>query len=160
MFVHLQTMYRLSLADRRDASGSRIYCSSESITTSRLKILRREIPDSASLEKTVSAHKCVEVAAKIYSLERKPGHAMKLSEAECFAVLTEHYKRIMATGVPLCPMATLIEAVQVDLLTKTGDLMPYDTTLETIGIIQRNHPKEIRFHVDRRGMPAFIRLSE
>jgi len=66
----------------------------------------------------------------------------------------------MSQGTPICSLPTVIEAIQIFALIERGWLLEYDEVLESIAIEQKESPRNIRFHVDRRGRPAFIRLSE
>jgi hypothetical protein len=161
MFVHLQAMHRLGLAERRDAGGSRVYEGTGAAISERLASLIHHVPDTVSLEKIVSNHQCIEVAARVYGFAEYKFPLANVGQAndDFLSLMAQHYARIMRTGVPLCPLTTLVEVVQIDLLMKRRVLLPYHSALETITKIQRQRPKQVRFHVDRKGMPAFIKLS-
>jgi hypothetical protein len=161
-FIHIQTLHRLGLVKRPD-SAARIYQLPEQPlgTPSGLKILLNEVPDVPSLEKVIDTHKWLQVAARVFQIMgvRSPEDTVELSE-EVLPLVAVYYQRVMSTGMPLCSLSTLIEAIQIDLLTGKLLLLSYDEALDVITAAQRKHPKDIRFHVDRRGQPAFIKLSD
>jgi hypothetical protein len=163
IFIHIQTLYRLGLVTRPDPTG-RVYqlqCRSLG-TLGGLQILLEEVPDVPTLEKVIGAHKWLEVAAKVFEIgdARSSGNSPKITAAEILSIVASHYRRVISTGVPLCPLSTLVEAAQIDLLVGHSLSLDYDEIVNLLSDAQRERPKDIGFHVDRRGRPAFIRLSD
>jgi len=164
IFIHMQTLYRLGLVTRPDSAGSRAYQlpDRQQGTRSDLGILLDEVPDVDSLEKVVNTHKWIEVAARVFQITHVHPfeNTVKLSAEKVLLLMIPYYRRIMSTGTPLCPLSTLVEAIQIDLLTGKSKLLTYDEAMNLIVAAQKERPKDIRFHVDRRGKPAFVKLSD
>jgi hypothetical protein len=158
VFVHLQVLYRLSLIERVDGVRSRIYQIPQTPrrTHCGLVVFTETIPDVAGLELVLKDHKWIEVAAKVLQIDATPWTAT----SDLAPLVAPHYERIMATGAPLCPISTLMEAVQIELLSQESRLLPWSKAVEAMERLQKQHPKDIRFHVDRRGQPAFVKMSD
>jgi hypothetical protein len=109
-----------------------------------------------ALEKAIASHSLVEIA----------GHTLRIphiswddkQQAATSRLIAQFYSQVDASGVALCPISTLIEAVQIRLLAE-GILFNYSQAESLLTELQRRHSKEIRFHVDRRGQLAYIKIS-
>ena len=155
MFLHLQTLHRLNLVDRVDCSGGRQYrVSTEG--QARLRRLASAIPDVLALERVVTQHRYMEIAAGVYGL----GVAHEMSPSDALRELLPFYRKVVGTGVAICPLAPVIEAAQMSLLSTRSRLVEYSRFVELLREAQSQHVREIRFHQDRRGNPAFLRLSD
>jgi hypothetical protein len=162
LFVHLQTMYRLGLADRLEGGSSRVYqaccagCDGQGATAAFVA----SVPDIATLEQVLRLNRWVEVAVNVLQIPYKPFALSGVGGGEAvLGLMLPHYMSLTASGVPLCPLATLIEAVQIDLLISRSELLAYGDALELVTCVQRAFSRDVRFHVDRRGQPAFLKLS-
>lgn len=160
-FIHLQTLYRLGLVDSASPRKYQVPNHRQDMRSG-LEILANEVPDVLSLEQVVSAHKCIEAAARVFQITcvPYPGISLKPATEKTLSLIMPYYQCIMSTGVPLCPLSTLIEAMQIKLLEEQSQLLAYDDAVNLVTEAQKARPKDIRFHVDRRGQPAFIKLSE
>jgi len=65
----------------------------------------------------------------------------------------------MDTGVSLCPLSTLIEAIQIQRISKGQKIIGYADTFLLLRDAERKHPRKVNFHVDRAGRPAFLALA-
>ena len=158
LFVHLQTLYRLGLITTPSPSESRNYCLPQSIPGGRggVAALTEMVPDVPSLEQVLKNHKWIEVAANVFQIE-----ATTWTDTSGFtSLVAPSYRRVMATGVSLCPISTLIEAVQIELLSQESQLLLWSEAIEAMERLQKRRPKDVRFHVDRRGQPAFLKMSD
>ena len=156
LFLHLQTLHRLGLADRVSVSNERQYRVSDE-GQERLKRLVSAMPDVPALEQVVRGHQYIEVAAQVYGFRGQ--HAV-LSQSEALSRLLPSYQRVVRTGVAICPLAPIIEATQISLLTSTSRLVGYEDFIVLLREAQGLHLRDIRFHQDRRGKPAFLKLSD
>jgi len=159
MFVHLQTLHRLDLVDRVATSTSRNYRLESDSGRRNLRSLVSEIPDLYALERAVQEHRLFEIAAKVFGIEHGPV-AQDRSPEELIQLVVPYYRQVVATGVSQCPLSTVIESVQIGLLDEGRELIHYDAALDLIQKAQQKRVGEIRFHVDRRGTPAFLKLSD
>lgn len=155
MFVHLQTLYRLGLIDRA-SSAARQY--SIFRDAGGLRALVNEIPNLYELDRVIKESRTVEIAARVFQVgDSLEGRAWTIDEVLQLAVPL--YKKVMETGVPLCPLTTIAEAIQIGLLARRSELLRHATLLELLQRAQRERPADVRFHVDRRGVPAFLKFS-
>ena len=156
LFLHLQTLHRLGFVDRLFASNERQYKVSDE-GRKRLKRLVAAIPDVLALERVVQGHLYIEVAAQVYGLSRQNDI---LSPSESLCHLIPSYLRVVATGVAICPLAPIIEAAQISLLATTSRLIAYADFVALLREAQALYLRDIRFHQDRHGNPAFLRISD
>jgi len=162
-FVHLQTLHRLGLVNRASAASSRVYeWQAGGDTTTGLVALLSAVPDVPTLETVVKNRGWVHVAAKVFGIsDKNRSTANKPSNEGLGAIFATHYRRIAETNVPLVPLSTLTTATQIHLLGGTPPIVAsYEELLDTMKMLQTRAPKDIRFHVDRRGQPAFVRFSD
>lgn len=159
MFIHLQALHRLGLATRSTTGTVRRYLLPENDGGMGLRTLVGEIHDVFGLEEIVKEKRLLEICAKVFQIGE--GHPAPFSEPEVFLrLVVRAYQGVMATGVPLSPLTTIIEAVQIELLASLGQLIPYPVAQRILERAQRQRPSDVRFHVDRKGAPAFLRLSD
>jgi hypothetical protein len=156
MFLHLQTMHRLGLVDREPSAKARHYCIPRD--SSGLYNLVKEVPSLYELERVVTENTIVEVAARVFEVG-SDAEVRTWTVDEVLELCAPIYERVMKTGVPLCPLATVLEAIQISVLVERSELLSYATLMELLRRAQRERPADIRFHVDRRGVPAFLKLS-
>lgn len=157
LFIHLQTLYRLGLLDRSASGLTRRYELPEESGGSGLRLLSEAIPDLHALERVIQEHSWAELATKVFKIRAAAAHA---TPDALLCLVAPRYQQVMATGVPLCSLATLIEAVQIELLVQRSELLPYGSALQLLQEARAQHPGDVRFHVDRRGIPAFVKLAD
>jgi hypothetical protein len=162
ILLHLQTLYRLGLVIRPEAMGARAtqlpkYSDGERIGIS---VLLDRVPNVVALEKVVNAQSWIEVAADVLQLTSNPYPVEETRIGNTLSLLIPYYRRVMSTGISLCPLSTLIESIQIELLSKRALLLTHSIASNLILASQKERPKEIRFHVNRRGQPAFVKLSD
>ena len=156
LFLHLQTLHRLELVERLDVSSGRQYRVSDE-SEARLKRLVTAIPDILTLEQIVREHRYIEVAAQVYDLHAE--HE-ELSSSDALRGLLPSYRKVVGTGIAICPLAPVIEATQISLLSKTSRLVGYASFVDLLREAQSLHLRDVRFHQDRRGNPAFLKISD
>ena len=154
-FVHLQTMYRLGLLHRSPKSSARIYTTDGCVP--RLQALCRAIPDISALEQCVRGTGWVSIADSVF---RSPGVPRPvMAEADAIHLLLRFYSEVAATGAPLCSISTLTDALSIALLERGFEVQTRGGALAVLSALQKANPREVRFHVDRRGCPAFVKIS-
>jgi hypothetical protein len=156
-FIHMQTLNRLGLVDRADPTEHKYRLPESSLgRPSGIETLIKEIPDVFSLENVVESHRWIELAAKVFQIASSDCD----DDRAILSLMVEYYERIVSCGTPHCPLSTLIEAVQIELLAKRSQLLTHNSAMAVIKAAQKQSPKDVRFHVDRHGKPAFMRLSD
>ena len=156
MFLHLQTLYRLDLINRISGSSERRYEISEE-GESRLDRLVAEVPDVLALENIVREHRYLEVAARVYGLNRD---VEVLSSSDALRRLLPAYRRVMKSGIAICPLAPIIEATQISLLAANSCIVRYAEFLDLLQQEQVDRIRDVRFHQDRQGRLGFLRISD
>lgn len=156
-FIHMQALNRFGLVERADPAEHKYRLPQFSVgKPSGVEILIKEIPDVFALEKIVKGHRWIEVAAKIFQI---PSAASEDDRA-ILSLMVQYYEQIVSCGTPQCPLSTLIEATQIELLAKRSQLLTHNVATKVIMAAQKQSPKDLRFHVDRHGKPAFMKLSD
>ena len=163
-FIHLQTLHRLGLLERIDVGGGRTYQLPKSSDLNNLGIVRllSEINEVQKLEKIIKEKKWPELAVRIFDFSPNWSGDLKYgAEHERLSVvLARVYLQIMSTGIPLCPLTTLIDTTQVEMLSQHSVLITLKNILNHLDMLRKDYPKSVRFHVDRQGRPAYLLLSE
>lgn len=126
-----------------------------------LQCLLEAVPDVIALEKVIKDRTWPMVAERVFSeqIPTVPKGPIPPSAKELFRELHPIYNCVMATDVALCSLTTLIEAIQIRQLSNGEPVLSYDGAINLLKEIQRLHPREVRFHVDRLGRPAYLRLA-
>lgn len=156
LFLHLQTLLRFGLVHRKETGIGRVY-ELAGADPDNLEKLLVEIPDVHRLEEVVRHRGWPRVAAAVFG---RGSRVDRLSEDELLRLLVPRYKAVAATGVPLCMISPLLDAVEIKLLASQSTWVPYEALVEVLKEVQKRRGKDVRFHVDRRGAPAFVKLSE
>ncbi len=156
-FIHMQALNRLGLVERVDPAEHKYRLPQLSPgKPSGVEILIKEIPDVFSLEKVVKSHCWIEVAAKVFQIASTASD----DDRAILSLMVRYYEQIVSCGTPQCPLSTLIEATQIELLAKRSQLLTHNVATKVIMAAQKQSPKDVRFHVDRHGKPAFMKLSD
>jgi hypothetical protein len=124
----------------------------------RLERFLTEVGDVLALEEIIQEHRLIDVAARVFQLSEKS--AERPGPDGVLRILVPLYRRIMETGVSICPLSGLVESAQIGVLTAKSELLEYETALDLLRQAQHERMGDIRFHVDRRGRPAFLKLSD
>ena len=154
-FLHLQTMWRVGLLRRVAGSRSRIYTSEG--CTSGLRALVREIADVATLEQRMARDEWAAVADVV--LRGAAADRPQMAEAGVTDLLLGFYAKMARTGAPLCSISTLVDALCIVLLARGFRVLSHGDAVAALSALQKEHPKDVRFHVDRRGRPVFVKIS-
>ncbi len=160
--LHMQTMHRLGIIQRIDSKDGINYCatSCEAGLTAVQRFVR-EVPDYVILEQKVVRNEWLSVALAVLNVAFRPADLGEESiRAFVLAAAAGVYRAVTGSGVTLCPMHTLISAVQVTALVKGQWSVGYEDLMQTLEFEQRRSPRDFRFHVDRRGRPAFVKVSD
>ena len=84
--------------------------------------------------------------------------AERLSTEQFAGVLAEMYRRVVDLGFAVVPVALVVELVQHDLLTR-GLELSYKSACERLERLRARNPKQLRYHVDRQGRPAYLVMA-
>lgn len=157
-WVHIHTLYRLGLVDKVEGPGGRMYGRKKTPTGGvrpTLKFLEL-VPDLSTLEKVISSGQYYDLARSVlgYSAEETNN-----SGPDFCRLLHSGYEKVMRTGVPLCPIQTLTESIQVQSINAHARLLSAEDILQRLRTMQQDIPSDIRFHVDRAGYPAYIKMG-
>ena len=155
LFVHLQAMCRVGLLRRLADSTSRRYTSAG--CSGRLQSLAQELRDIATLEQRMLDKEWAAVADVV--LRGATAGRREMPEADIVDLLLGFYARVASTGAPLCTISTLVDALCIVLLARGFRVKSHGDVLATLVALQKQHPKDVRFHVDRRGRPVFVKIS-
>lgn len=163
-FIHVQALYRMGLLDKADQGNSRCYKNAEyqAKEKSPLEVLLELVPNIRVLEQVIKDRTWPRVAQDVFAgqLMRSSGKREAVSTEKIFREFREIYDMIMETDVVLCPLKTLVESLQIRQIAESKFAVGYGDALEVLKTVQKRHPREVRFHVDRGGQPAYIKLAD
>lgn len=154
-FVHLNTMARMGLL----AASGREYRRPPDVGghVDPLSRFAAEIPDVSSLEAAISKKMWPSIANYIFN--GTTAELVPWRDREILAEAREIYDRVIATGVTLCSLDTIIETIQIRQIARAIISIPHEECMTIFRREQAKNPKEIKFHVDRIGRPTFIQFS-
>ena len=157
-FVHLHCLERLGFITKPNA-GEHVYTPNtnrDAHGSGPIARLLELLPNSLELERTVSTNRLYDIVAELFGCRHQPDGLAR----DWFSDTVHRiYQRIVATGVSLCSLQTLTEAVQIELLALGHKPYHAQDVLNLIRSMQRDAPRAIRFHVDVSGRPAFLKIS-
>lgn len=152
-YIHCQALARFGLLDRFD--NPRAYRISQAGARA-LRTLTSRLPTVTSLEDVVNSGEWAEIAAVVFDT----GRADVVGPPEILHMGAQVYQRIVGSGVSLCSLVTLFDVVQVNLLARGQRPPRRAEILSAVLALQKDYPRDVRFHVDRRGRPAFIKMAD
>jgi hypothetical protein len=159
-FIHLQSLFRLGLVARPGDDESRTYTAANS-TPRAADFLLNEIGDVKDLEEAIKEEKWTSFASRLFG--RSPARGAPQSDEsddQFYRDIATSYRRLSATGIPVCPLRTLIEAAQIEEIGRGHYAQPYEARVEALKRLQRKYPGQVHFHVDRLGRPAYLKLDQ
>jgi hypothetical protein len=150
LFVHLRTMTRLGLIDERNGSGRRRYVGDVGV----LDVLRTRLDDVVYLELVVKEQRWPDVVSCL----QPSAQPLAVSDEWIRPSVARYYLGITKTGVALCPIGTLVDAVIVEHLGR-GQLVSAADVREWLGSQVKDSSRRMRIHVDRSGTSAYLKLD-
>ena len=162
LLVHVHTLHRLGLLDKPERGIQRYVAD----TSSRLSLARmlRLIPNVSTLERVISRGETIDVAAAILGLdpaERSQAgkQAPPIDEDEFAIALLGYYREIVNLGFSLCPVNALLELLQIRYVS-SGRWCSAHQVSTSFRALRAAMPGDLRIHVDRRGLPAYLVVSD
>ena len=156
--IHIQTLHRLGLVERVGEGTTRVYkykVPAEGSVRPTTKLIEL-IPDLMVLENVTRDGALYDVAKQVLGY-RAVGR--ELSDHDFLGKLLTVYDQVMATGVALCPIQTVAEAIQVQSVVEGFEPPRTANILLRLRKIQQGTVCQLRFHVDRGGHPAYIKIN-
>jgi hypothetical protein len=153
--IHLQSLFRLGLLERSESQTQREYFAGDGALDG-LRGLTKHIPNVVALEEVVLEGTWADAAAVAFHLGRGDEPSINLVHS----LVATFYRRVIETGVPFCSLTTLVDAVQVQLLSSDAKLVTRTQIIDMLTQLQKERSKDVRFHVDRRGRLAFVKMSD
>ena len=161
--LHVQTLYRLGLVQRVDKPRGlafRTPLKGDSVAGNPSALLK-EAPDVATLEQRLADGEWASIVAN--ALEIEHDSQVELDEKGgryVLDLLARFYPEVMSSGVAVCPLQPVTEAIQIQALAERGWLL---TPEQIAGVMEEEagrQPKDVRL-LSSRGRPrAAIKLSD
>lgn len=155
---HIHALHRLDLVEQVEGGGTRVYRGKPQVGGMQRPTRRLigAIPDLRVLEKVIDAGMCYEVVGEVLGYVYSD---QEMCDTEFMDKVRSIYRDVMATGIAICPIQTVAEAIQVQSIMESHKPPGTEHILERLKVMQRYAPREIRFHVDRSGFPAYIKMD-
>ncbi|MDE0096809.1 MAG: hypothetical protein OXS40_10615 [Gammaproteobacteria bacterium] len=156
--IHINTMFRLGLIDSFKSKKSRLYKPKylEGKELSPTSNLLSAVPNIKTLEEVVESQSLYNVVGQTLGIECNAG---SINDMEFMNRVKYVYSQVSGTGVNLCSLRTLSEALQIQSLIEKTVPESHTTILSRLRTLQNKTPSQIRFHVDRYGNPAYIKIE-
>ena len=156
--IHINTLYRLGLVDYTKVGQGRAYFAKQLPERKRAATseLLAAIPDVKALQQIIETGSLYDVVGRVLGIQLKSG---LVSDKEFGRRVRSLYAQVLKTGVSLCSLQTLYEALQIESLTHDMRPEPYPAFVARLRALQNKAPSQIRFHVDRYGYPAFLKMG-
>ena len=154
LLLHVNLLHRLGWLDRLGPE-SLVYRVSEA-GSSAIRAFFTDIRTVSDLERWLRAKEAMTLAGRF--LATRPLSAERLSTEQFAGVLAEMYRRVVDLGFAVVPVALVVELVQHDLLTR-GLELSYKSACERLERLRARNPKQLRYHVDRQGRPAYLVMA-
>lgn len=159
-FLHLQTLFRLLLVGRESNANSRQYYSLATRDAGATELFVSRLSTVRKLEEGVQSQVWWQILDRL--IPHRISESKESSERDLEQIKTKVvgiYRRITSSGVPLCPLRTLFELLQIGEFLSSLQPRDFSEQLEDLKSLQRAHPRKVHFHVDRIGRPAFVKLD-
>ena len=153
LLVHVQALYRLGFLTRPNIKMQRFTLT----TTGRryCERLLRAVPDISRLERIGEEESFLDLAGSILGFKKESD---AVGSDEFLRDLARCYRTMMRLGLALCPLAALLERLQIGYWGKGKQLM-MEEAKALLRKARATWPRDIRLHVDRRGRPSFLVMS-
>ncbi len=157
-FLHIHTLHRLLLVEQIEEGTTRVYKGNFQVDGMQRPTRRLigAIPDLMTLERIVDAGTCYDVVGEVLGYA---GSGQEMHDTDFMDKVRSVYRDVMATGVAICPIQTVAEAIQVQSVMEHRKPPGIKDILARLKIMQRYAPRKIRLHVDRFGFPAYIKMD-
>ena len=124
-----------------------------------LKTMVEAFPTIKELEASIDRSEHYSILAEVMF----PGHR-RLSLREDLPVLmrttVESYRALSVSGSVIHPIDAITDLCYAQMLFRQKVLVTRRDIYDVLAKLQTQHPKEVRFHVDRMGKPAFIVVDD
>ena len=161
-FLHAQTMYRLGLFSRNEKKGARRYDVHTDVNYRASQGLVDALPDISALERLVKERSWAAVAYTTIcrTTTEELGQRSSGTFGRLISEVRRIYDNVVGTGASLCPIRTLVETFQIEQLAAGQEPVSFETAEEELKELQRTRPRAVRFHVDRQGRLAYLKLGD
>lgn len=154
LLLHVNLLHRLGWLDRL-GPDSLTYRLSEAGRCA-IEVFFSHIRTVSDLERWLREKEAMTLAGRF--LARRPLRPEELSREEFADLLVEMYGRVRGVGFTVVPVDVVLELVQHYLLTR-GLELTYGNACKRLERLRARNPKELRYHVDRQGRPAYLVMA-
>jgi len=161
--LHIQTLYRLGLVQRVDKPRGLAFRTplKGDVVKGNPSALVKEVPDVATLERRVANGEWAVIAASALDLGRD-GHVELDDTGRQYVLdlLARFYPEVMSSGVAVCPLNPVTEAIQIQSLAERGWLLTTERIAGVIAGEAARLPTDVRLLGSRGRARAAIKLSD
>lgn len=150
LLFHVNSLHRLGFFAREDDSSLEYTLSELGLRAT--ETLLDRVPTIAALERIVQRQELMTLTTEVLA---GPSKEITEPEGEYSRMLTAAYGEVISLGLSLAPVALLLDLVELR-LAEAGTRVPRTAALDELMALREKHPRKIRFHVDRKGRPAYV----
>ena len=158
-YPHLIPLEDLGLVVRSESKGMDIFTPAVSNGWTPLRTMAKGFPTIKDLEVSIDrGEHCTILAEAMF-----PGHR-RFSQRDDLAPLLqatiEGYRALSIGGAVIHPIDAISDICYAQMLFRKQVLVTRRDIDSALAELQTQHPKEVRFHVDRMGRPAFVVIDD
>ena len=158
IYPHLIPLEDFGLVERTTVNNTDVFVPAIQHGKAPLNHLVEQLGNVSKLEESIAKGELPQILAKVMF----PGHRQFFKEDDK-GILTrcvlETYHIVEASGVPICPLDAITDASYAIMLERNNILVTKQHIQELLTELEVGHPQDVRFHVDRFGLPAYVVIS-
>lgn len=158
-YPHLVPLEDMGLVVRSEHDNQDVFSPVVWNDRTSLQVLVEIFPTIRSLEAAIEHDEHYSILAEImFRGHRKYSRQIDL---DIFKVTVLHnYRKLRGSGAPVFAIDAIADASYAQMLANQGVLVTRSHIIDLFGDLQTQYPKEVRFHVDRRGLPAYVVIED
>ena len=159
IYPHLIPLEEFGLVERKVIENKDVFVPEIRQGQTPIQNLVERLGSVRELEKSIAEDSLRQIIAEIMF----PGFRQfsKEGDAETVTKSTlDIYRRVRASGVPICPLDAITDASYALMLAQQNLLVTRQNLHELLVELESRHPQDVRFHVDRFGLPAYVVISD
>lgn len=159
IYPHLIPLEDFGLVERKMVDNTDVFVPAIRHGEVPLNHLVEQLGSVKALEESIAEGELPQILAEVMF-----PRCRQFSKEDDTGILTrcalETYRMVGASGVPICPLDAITDASYALMLERNNILVTRQHTQELLTELELGHPQDVRFHVDRFGLPAYVVISD
>ena len=158
-YPHLIPLEDMGLVTRERVNGRDVFCPATSDGMTPLQIMVEAFQTIRELEDSIDrSEHCSILSCMLFPSQRRFSQQQDL--AILMRTVMEIYRVLRSNGIAIHPIDAITDICYAQMLYRQQILVTRRDIDGALADLQTRHPKEVRFHVDRLGRPAYIVVDD